>query len=73
MPLVTNPRTMIAIGSLSLAASLLLNRFVPNGDFVDLLGGVMLGLSLAFNFKALLIIREQQRAREKCSGPGQQR
>lgn len=59
---IKNYSTYAGIGGLCLAGSLILNRFLPHMPASDILQGLLLGLSLAFNIQFLIQWRRHRTA-----------
>ncbi len=56
-------RTLISVGTLCLAGSILLKRFAGQSRALAFVEGLLLGLSLVFNITYLILIRRGRNSR----------
>ena len=51
----------LSIGLGSLTIGIILNKFVPNNDLMDLIIGFLFGLSIVFNIAFLITLQKSKR------------
>jgi hypothetical protein len=56
-------RTLLSVGTLCLAASILLKRFGGQSGILAFIEGLLIGISLVFNITYLILIRRERNSR----------
>jgi len=57
--MIKNKNTLLAVGQISLAISILLNHFVSESGFSSFIIGFLTGLSIVFNIAFLVFFRKE--------------
>ncbi|MFH1014041.1 MAG: hypothetical protein V1769_06005 [Thermoplasmatota archaeon] len=60
MSLLKNKETMLSIGMISLALSIVLRRYGGESTILNFLEGVLIGLSLVLNLVFLILYRKEK-------------